>query len=75
LLARTVYIKELEAKNETEHCGRIKWNLKEINVSVIQTMMRGVRTKIRKIADNGPFEKIKSKYINFPLSEKKTLFT
>jgi ribosomal protein S8 len=54
LLARTVYIKELEAKNETAHCGRIKRNLKKINVSVIQTMMRGVRTKIRKIADNRP---------------------
>jgi hypothetical protein len=41
-------------KNEAELCGRIQRKLKNIDVSVVQTMMRGVRTKIHKIADNGP---------------------
>jgi O-phosphoseryl-tRNA(Cys) synthetase len=54
LLASAVYAKGLEAKNETELFSRIKRKLKEIDVSVIQTMMRGVRTQLRKIAYSGP---------------------
>jgi hypothetical protein len=40
LLARAVYAKGWEAKNEAQLCGRIKRKMKEINV--VQTMMRGV---------------------------------
>jgi hypothetical protein len=35
------------AKTETELCDRIKKKLKEIDVSIVQTMMRGVRIKLR----------------------------
>jgi hypothetical protein len=41
------------AKNEAELSGSIKRKLKEIDVYVVQTMMKGVRTKLRKIADTG----------------------
>jgi hypothetical protein len=54
LLALAVYAKGWEEKNEAELYGRIKRKLKIIDASVVQTMMRGVRTKLRKIADNGP---------------------
>jgi hypothetical protein len=54
LLARADYAKRWEAKNSAELCGRIKRKLKKIDVSVVQTMMRGVQTKLRKIADNVP---------------------
>jgi hypothetical protein len=42
----------MRSKNEAELCGRIKRRLKEIYVSVVQTMMRSVQTKLRKIAEN-----------------------
>jgi hypothetical protein len=54
LVARAVYAKEWEAKNEAELCGRIKRKLKEIDITFGQTMMRDVRTQLRNIADNGP---------------------
>jgi hypothetical protein len=54
LLARAVNVKGWKAKNEAELCGRIKTEVKEIDVSVVQTKMRGVPTKLRKLADNGP---------------------
>jgi hypothetical protein len=54
LVARAVYAKGWEAKNETEPCGRIKRQLKEIDITFGQTMMRDVRTQLRNIADNGP---------------------
>jgi hypothetical protein len=40
LLARAIYAKGWEAKNEAELCGRIKMKLKVIDVSVVKTMMR-----------------------------------
>jgi hypothetical protein len=54
LLARAVYAKGWKAKNKAELSGRIKRKLKEIDVEVVQTMMRGVRTKLRETADNVP---------------------
>jgi hypothetical protein len=40
--ARTVYAKGWDANNEVKLCGKIKRKLKEIDVSVLQTMMRAV---------------------------------
>jgi hypothetical protein len=48
------WLVQFMSKDGKQKCGRIKRKLKEIEVSVVQTMRRGVRTKLRKIADNRP---------------------
>jgi hypothetical protein len=41
------YAKGWEAKNESKICGRIKRKLKEIDVTVVKTRMRGVRINVQ----------------------------
>ena len=55
ILATKVYKGGWEAKSEDLLARRIKKNVKEIDLSVVQTMMRKVRGKLRKIEDSGPF--------------------
>jgi mRNA-degrading endonuclease toxin of MazEF toxin-antitoxin module len=40
---------------------------KKIDVSVVQTMLRGVRTKLFKIADNGPLAVVSKRVLNIIL--------
>ena len=54
VLKRKVYEKGWEAKNEQQLIGRIKRKLKEIDISVTQSMIEKVRYILRKIEDNGP---------------------
>lgn len=54
VLKRMVYEKGWEAQNEQQLIGRIKRKLKEMDKSVIQSMMDNVKYILRKIEDNGP---------------------
>lgn len=55
ILADRVYDKGWEAKTEAQLVRRIKKKIKEIDLTVVQNMMKGVRQKLRKMEDNGPY--------------------
>jgi transposase len=55
ILANKVYNGGWAAMNEKQLVNRIKTQLKKMDLKVVQTMMEGVRGKLRKIEDNGPF--------------------
>jgi hypothetical protein len=57
-MACAAYGNGWEAKNEAELCVKINRKLKEIIINIAQTMMRGVRTKLRKKTENGPFMRL-----------------
>ena len=50
---KKVYKKGWEAKTEHQFVCRIKEKLKEFTVENLQNLMKGVKTKLRKIADSG----------------------
>lgn len=54
VLKRKVYERGWEAQNEQQLVGRIKRKLKEIDISVVQSMILKVRRILRQIEDNGP---------------------
>lgn len=54
VLTRLVYDGGWEAKSEQQLIGRIKRKLKEVELSVVQTMIDTIRPILRKIEDNGP---------------------
>jgi hypothetical protein len=54
ILKRKVYEKGWEAENEQHLIDRIKRKVKEIDESVVQTMILKVHNTLRKIEDNGP---------------------
>lgn len=54
ILADKVYDGGWEAKSGPQLSRRIKQKIKEIDLSIVQAMMTKVRTKLRKIEDNGP---------------------
>lgn len=58
ILKRKVYEMGWEAQNEQQLIDRIKRKLKDIDLSVVQDLIRGVRTILRKIEDNGPLAAI-----------------
>lgn len=53
ILSRLVYNKGWEAQNHRQLIGRIKRKLNEIDVQVVQSMIHSVKSKSRKIEDNG----------------------
>jgi transposase len=55
ILADKVYKGGWTAKDEKQLTNRIKAQLKKIDLKVVQTMMNGVRGKLRKIEEQGPF--------------------
>lgn len=55
ILADKVYQGGWEATNQEQLANRIKSQLKKVDLKVVQTMMNGVRAKLRKIEDQGPF--------------------
>jgi len=55
ILADKVYNGGWAATNEKELMNRIKRQLKKIDLKVVQTMLKGVRGKLRKIEEQGPF--------------------
>lgn len=58
-LAKKVYADNYIAKNEACLTNRIKLKLKEFDQSDLQRLMRGVKTKLRSIADHGIFHYLK----------------
>lgn len=54
-LSQKVYEGGWEAKTEHQLKLRINAKLKEIDLNLLQSMMKGVKTKLRKIADSGVF--------------------
>lgn len=54
LLSRKVYDNGWEAENEEQLRRRIFQKIREIDVATIQSLMRHLRTKIRRIEDHGP---------------------
>jgi transposase len=55
ILSNKVYEKGWEAKSINQLKIRISKKLKEIDISVVQSMFSGIRTQLRKIADQGPY--------------------
>lgn len=55
ILADKVYSGGWAAANQEQLANRIKSQLKKIDLDTVQTMMAGIRTKLRKIEDKGPF--------------------
>ncbi|CAF3561948.1 unnamed protein product, partial [Rotaria sp. Silwood2] len=55
ILADKVYSGGWAAMNQEQLVNRIKSQLKKIDLGVVQTMMDGIRKKLRKIEDKGPF--------------------
>ncbi|CAF0962944.1 unnamed protein product [Rotaria magnacalcarata] len=55
VLAQQVYNGGWIAMNREQLINRIKRQLKKIDLKVVQTMMKDVRGKLRKIEDKGPF--------------------
>ena len=55
ILADKVYSESWAATNQEQLVNRIKSQLKKIDLDTIQTMMEGIRKKLRKIEDKGPF--------------------
>lgn len=55
ILSRYVYSDGWEAKSSQQLKRRIQSQLKKIDLNVVQSMMRTVKSKLRKIEDAGPF--------------------
>jgi hypothetical protein len=53
--AQQMYSGGWTAMNQEQLVNRIKTQLKKVNLEVVQAMMKGVRGKLRKIEDKGPF--------------------
>lgn len=58
ILAMKVYEGGWEAKTERQLSLRINKKIKEIDLTVVQTMMKEIRSKLRKIEDKGPFSSL-----------------
>ena len=56
ILADKVYNGGWEATNSKQLINRMKREVKQINLKVVQTMINDVRSKLRKIEDCGPFK-------------------
>lgn len=54
LLCQEVYKDGWEAKSNEQLNGRIKRCVRKVNLEVVQRMIQGIKTKIRKIEDQGP---------------------
>ena len=54
-LAQKVYVGGYQAKTEQQMIRRIKLKLKEFYLKYLQTLMGGIKRKLRSIADNGFF--------------------
>ncbi|XP_065656798.1 uncharacterized protein LOC136082208 [Hydra vulgaris] len=61
-LAQKVYEGDWQASTEQVLIDRIKLKLQEIDLNLLQSHMKGVRAKLRSIADGGVFS-YKKKYI------------
>ena len=55
VLAQRVYDKGWCAKSESHLVARIKLKLKTFDIDYLQSLMKGVKTNLRKIADEGVF--------------------
>jgi hypothetical protein len=53
ILKRKVYLNSWKAETNEDLIKRIKRVLKEIPPNVCQRLMRGLKTKVRRAADNG----------------------
>lgn len=58
VLDRMVYDNGWEAKTELHLVNRIAQKLKEIDITVVQAMMKTIKKTLRKIEDNGPLKTI-----------------
>ena len=58
-LAQKVYDGAWEAKNEEQLRRRIKSKLKDFDQEFLQNLLKGIKTKLRKIADEGVFSLFK----------------
>lgn len=56
ILKNMVYDEGWEAKNLTQLQRRIAMKLEEIDITVVQKMFSGIKSQLRKIAHNGPYE-------------------
>jgi hypothetical protein len=63
-LVQKVYENGWEAKTEAQLSLRIKSKLKEFDIHFLQDLMKGVKGKLRKIADEGVFSSFESLRIN-----------
>lgn len=61
LLCQQVYKKGWEARTTDELILKIKKSVKKIDYNVVQQMLKNVRSKLRKIEDDGPLSLYKSK--------------
>lgn len=59
ILSNYVYAEGWEAKSEAQLIGRIRRCAKKIDMNTVQTMMKGIKRKLRRIEDNGPFAVLK----------------
>ena len=75
LLAQNVYEGAWEAKTEKQLIRRIEACLRKIDVPFLQSLMKGIKTKLRSIADNGVLSIYKKSFflINI-IRTKKNLF-
>ena len=55
ILAGKVYSGDWMTTNQEQLVNKIKSQLKKIDLDTVQTMMEGIRKKLRKIEDKGPF--------------------
>lgn len=55
ILVNKVYNGGWTATNHQQLINYIKQQLKTVDLNVVQNMMKGIRTKLRKIEDPGPF--------------------
>ena len=55
VLSQIVYKNCWSAENISQLKNRIRYSLKKVDPKVVQSMIQGIRTKLRKCADNGPY--------------------
>ena len=58
-LAQKVYENGWEVKTTNQLFKRIKTKLKEIDLAYLQSIMKGVKSKLRNVADHGVFHYLK----------------
>jgi len=59
-LSQMVYDKSRQAQPKTHLIRRIKNKLRDFDQNELQTLIKGIRQKIRKIADKGPYSVIRN---------------
>jgi hypothetical protein len=61
-LAQKVYEEDWEAATEQQLIRRIKSKLKEFDLNFVETLMAGVKAKVKSLADTGVFSYLKNEF-------------